>query len=329
MREPQRVLVMAGGTGGHVYPALATALLLRSRGLTVEWLGTNRGIEATVAPSNQFKLHALATRGLRGKGIVSRIQGIAALIIAAIQSCWIVIRYRPNVVLGFGGYAAGPAGLVASLLRVPLVIHEQNAVAGTTNRLLAKRARRVLAGFENAFSTDIEAVVTGNPLRTEITQVTSAATEHSEFSVDRPLRLLILGGSQGALALNTSCPAALATMDSEDRAMIHVIHQCGDRHLQSTQNAWSDTEVAQLEIRPFIDDMAAAYAWADIAICRAGALTVSELAVTATPAILVPLPNAIDNHQLRNAQSLESAGGAVVLEQKLMTAGLSPNNSST
>ena len=319
-RKPLKALIMAGGTGGHVYPALATAEVLRERGMVVEWLGTNRGIEARVAPSHGYKLHALMTRGLRGKGLASRALGLLSLLVAVLQSAWILLSYRPQVVIGFGGYAAGPAGLVASLLRIPLVIHEQNAVAGTTNRLLAKRARRVLAGFEGAFADGLQVAVTGNPLRADIATVVASASDGLNFSSERPLRLLILGGSQGALALNQLCPAAIGALSDEDRAVVHVIHQCGDRHIDATEMAWSETDIAQLEIRPFIDDMASTYAWADLAICRAGALTVSELAVTATPAFLIPLPNAIDNHQLRNAQALEAAGGARVIEQASLTA---------
>lgn len=319
-RKPLKALVMAGGTGGHVYPALATAEVLREHGIVVEWVGTNRGIEARVAPSHGYKLHALVTRGLRGKGLVSRIQGLVSLLMAALQSFWILLNYRPQVVIGFGGYAAGPAGLVASVLRIPLVIHEQNAVAGTTNRLLAKRARRVLAGFEGAFSEDVPVAVTGNPLRADIATVGASVPDSLNFSSERPLRLLILGGSQGALALNQLCPAAIATLSALDRAVIHVIHQCGDRHADTTEAFWGETSIAQLEIRPFIDDMASTYEWADMAICRAGALTVSEVAVTATPALLIPLPNAIDNHQLHNAQALEGAGGARVLQQHSLTA---------
>lgn len=316
-----RVLIMAGGTGGHVYPALAVAGLLRDRGWLVDWVGTGQGLEARVVPDNEFPLHTLPVRGLRGKGIAARLVGVLRLLAALVAALRLVRRLKPDVTLGLGGYASGPAGIATWLLRRPLVIHEQNAVAGTTNRLLAPLARRVLSGLPGAFDRRREAEIVGNPVRQDIV----AAGVLSDgipgaFTAERPLQLLVLGGSLGSAPLNTAVPAAVGQLlDAGSGARLTIRHQCGERNLDATRAAWAEHPDASVAVFPFIDDMAGAYAWADLVVCRAGALTVSELAVTGTPSILVPLPHAIDDHQTRNALALSSHGAGQLLPQRELT----------
>jgi len=319
-----RVMIMAGGTGGHVYPGLAVALGLRAKGWDVSWIGTARGLEASVVPANEIALHTLKTLGLRGKGAISKAKGFASLFWACLQALALLLRHRPSMVIGFGGYAAGPAGAVARLLGIPLLIHEQNAVAGTTNRLLARRAARVMAGFEGAFAADIDVRVTGNPLRDALCDTTEKDYPAVSFDSSRRLRIAILGGSQGALALNTGCPEAFSKLSKDELACIEIKHQCGAAHADVTQQAWAHMGANQAEVMPFVDDMAALYRWADVAICRAGALTVSELSVTGTPSVLVPLPQAIDNHQMKNAEALHAAGGAIIVPQTELASDVVP-----
>jgi UDP-N-acetylglucosamine--N-acetylmuramyl-(pentapeptide) pyrophosphoryl-undecaprenol N-acetylglucosamine transferase len=309
------VMIMAGGTGGHVYPGLAVAAGLKAKGWDVAWIGTARGLEARVVPANHIALHTLKTLGLRGKGLTSKVKGVASLLWACLQALALLLRRRPSMVIGFGGYAAGPAGAVARLLGIPLLIHEQNAVAGTTNRLLARRAARVMAGFDGAFTNDVDVTVTGNPLRDELCEVAEKRYPTASFDRSRRLRVAILGGSQGALALNTGCPKAFSQLSADELACIDIKHQCGLAHVDVTKESWGRVGVNEYEVMPFVEDMAALYHWADLAICRAGALTVSEVAVTGTPSVLVPLPQAIDNHQMINAEALMSAGGASIVPQ--------------
>lgn len=299
------VLIMAGGTGGHVFPALAVADELRARGCAVHWLGTRRGIEARLVPQHGHPIEFLEVRGLRGKRLWARLSGLIGLLGAGVQALAVVRRIRPRVVLGFGGYAAGPGGIAARLCGVPLVVHEQNAIAGTTNRLLARCATRVLTGFPDALPG---AVHTGNPLRAEIARLADAPKETAANGV----HLLVLGGSLGARALNRALPAALAELPAADRPRVR--HQCGADHLDDARAAYRAAEV-EAEVVPFIDDMAAAYRWADFAVCRAGALTVAELAAAGLPAILVPFPHAIDDHQYHNGRWLAAGGAAVLIRE--------------
>lgn len=314
-----KLLVMAGGTGGHVYPALAVANALRDKGWSIDWVGTERGLEHRVVPANDIPLHCLAVRGLRGKGVVARLSGAARLLLAVVEAFGVVRRTQPDVVLGMGGYAAGPAGLAAWILRKPVVIHEQNAIAGTTNRLLAPLARRVLCGLPGAFSTN-KATVVGNPVRADISALAQQTpTLPSTFTPERPLRLAILGGSLGSKPLNEALPAALATLDSDVRSRMVVRHQCGPQHQSATVALYAGCSDLAVEVQPYVEDMAAMYRWADVVVCRAGALTVAELAISGTPSVLVPLPHAIDDHQTANARALSSGGGAVLLPQAEMT----------
>ncbi|MEP4147312.1 MAG: undecaprenyldiphospho-muramoylpentapeptide beta-N-acetylglucosaminyltransferase [Halioglobus sp.] len=313
-----RVLVMAGGTGGHVYPALAVATELRERGYQVEWVGTRRGLEHRVVPAAGFPIHYLSVRGVRGKGFADRFMGLVLLAWASLQALWLVLRCWPSCVVGMGGYVAGPAGVAAWLLRRPLLIHEQNAVAGTTNRLLAPMAKSVIAGFPGAFRDDIEFEVLGNPVREALV----AAAESADFSYDgeRPLRLLVLGGSLGAKPINDALPGVVRRLlRGRHIDPIEVWHQTGDAHASVVIKNYGDLISDTVRVEPFIEDMAKAYAWADVVICRAGALTVSELAVMGRPAVLVPLPHAIDDHQTANAHSLADRGGAILLRQSEMT----------
>ena len=318
-------MIMAGGTGGHVYPGLAVAAGLRAKGWDVAWIGTGRGLEARVVPANHIRLHTLKTLGLRGKGMAAKVKGVTSLLWACLQALALLLRHRPSMVIGFGGYASGPAGAVARLLGIPLLIHEQNAVAGTTNRLLARHAACVMAGFDGAFTTDVGVTVTGNPLRDELCEVGEKVYPAASFDTCRRLRIAILGGSQGAVALNEGCPQALSQLSADERACIDIKHQCGLAHVDVTKESWERVGVNQYEVMPFVEDMAALYHWADLAICRAGALTVSEVAVTGTPSLLVPLPQAIDNHQMKNAEALMSAGGATIVPQSDMASDAIPD----
>lgn len=310
------VLMMAGGTGGHVYPALAVAGELRERGYRVEWVGTERGLEHRVVPAAGIELHCLPMRGIRGKSPLHKVLGVVFLALAALEAVVLVLRRAPRCVVGMGGYAAGPAGVAAWLLRKPLVIHEQNAVAGTTNRMLAPLASKILAGFPGAFKGDIDFDVPGNPVRRDLVQ--AGAAMGYDFDGSRPLRLLVLGGSLGAQPINEVVPAVLRALAAQGREL-HVWHQTGEGHQDKVREQYGDALAGDVRVAPFIESMHEAYAWADLVLCRAGALTVAELAVMGRPAILVPLPHAIDDHQSANARALESVGGAILLPQARMS----------
>lgn len=321
MSTPGKLLVMAGGTGGHIYPALAVADVMRAKGWQVDWVGTEHGLEGTVVPANAFPLHSLSVRGLRGKGLGFRIAALVRLLVSLLEALRLVRQLQPNVVLGMGGYVAAPAGIAAALLRKPLVIHEQNAVAGTTNRWLAPLACTVLCGLPGAFKPSFRAQVVGNPVRADIaTSDPQAPTIPDGFSAERPLRLLVLGGSLGSMPLNLGVPSALSRCSNTQWSLLRVHHQCGIANADAAEQAYAPLVGLNVEISAFIDDMAAAYRWADLVICRAGALTLAELAVTGTPSILVPLPHAIDDHQTRNAETLSCVGAAQLLPQAQMTA---------
>ena len=306
-----RVLVMAGGTGGHVFPALAVADALRARGIEVVWMGTRLGLEARVVPRAGIDIEWITIGGLRGKDLSTRLAAPFRIGLAVLQALRIMLRLKPAVVLGMGGYASGPGGVAAWLARRPLVIHEQNAVAGTTNRLLARLATRVLAAFPGAFPGGVDVRVVGNPVRTAIAALPPPDARFAER--EGPVRLLVLGGSQGALALNEAVPEALARLPEPLRPLVR--HQAGRNTLDIARAAYRRVGV-EAEVLEFIEDMAEAYAWADLAICRAGALTVSELAAAGLPAVLVPFPAAVDNHQTVNGGYLVAAGGAVLVPEK-------------
>jgi UDP-N-acetylglucosamine--N-acetylmuramyl-(pentapeptide) pyrophosphoryl-undecaprenol N-acetylglucosamine transferase len=307
------VLVMAGGTGGHVFPALAVAEALRGSGWPVVWLGTRAGLEARVVPGRGIPIEWVDIGGLRGKGVVALLAAPFRLAYALAQSLAIMRRHRPRAVLGMGGYASGPGGIAAWLSRRPLVIHEQNAVGGTTNRLLARVARRVLTGFPDVLGGDW----IGNPVRADITAL-PAPTDRL-YGRTGPLRVLVLGGSQGARALNAVVPPAVASLPAAARP--EVRHQCGARLLDEARAAWTQAGV-RVDPVAFIDDVAAAYAWADVVVCRAGALTIAEIAAAGVASIIVPLPGAIDDHQTANARYLADHGAAELLPQSALTPGM-------
>ena len=309
------VLMTAGGTGGHVYPALAVAIELMNRGFRVEWVGTARGLENRVVPAAGITLHCLPVRGVRGKSALQKVQGLWFLLLATLEALWLLRRLGPRCVVGMGGYVAGPAGVAAWLLRKPLLIHEQNAIAGTTNRLLAPLAARVLAAFEGAFKEQIDCTVLGNPVRSQL--VAAGASRQYSYSGQRPLRLLVLGGSLGAQAINEVIPGTLRSIRDHGEEL-DVWHQTGEAHIAQVRASYGELQGEQLRVDPFIEDMAGAYTWADLVLCRAGALTVSELAVMGCPSILVPLPQAIDDHQTANARFLANQGGAIILRQSDM-----------
>ena len=314
------VLIMAGGTGGHVFPALAVADELRSRGATVEWLGTARGIEARLVPAANINLHFIRVEGVRGRGLLGLLKAPVLIVYAILQAVKIIRRVKPQVVLGFGGFASGPGGVAAKLLNKPLVIHEQNAVAGTTNRLLAKIANQVLAAFPFAFDTagNSNELVVGNPVRQQIKQIASVTERYSARTQQKlPLQLLVVGGSLGAKAINELVPAAIAQLPRDMRPVIW--HQVGKGHAESTAALYMQYQV-NAKVDEFISGMAAAYSWADLVICRAGALTVSELMAAGVASVLIPLPSAIDDHQTFNAKNLSDTGAGVALVQKELTA---------
>lgn len=312
--EKPLIMMMAGGTGGHVYPALAVALELLSRGYRVEWIGTARGLEHRVVPAAGITLHCLSMRGVRGKSVFDKLLAVLFLVIAVLQALWLVLRRGPRCVVGMGGYVSGPAGVAAWMLRKPLVIHEQNAVAGTTNRLLAPLATSIVAGFPGAFDNKIKYTVLGNPIRRELLQARADSTY--DYSGQRPLRLLVVGGSLGARPINNVMPQAIKRLLEGEKIAIEVWHQTGEGHDDGVRRAYGPLLDRGVCVAPYIENMAEAYSWADLVLCRCGALTITELCIVGRPAILVPLPHAIDDHQTANAGVLTDCGGAVLLRQR-------------
>lgn len=311
------VLIIAGGTGGHVFPALAVASELRARAVDVCWMGTEGGIEARIVPGADIEIDWVNVSGVRRKGVLAYLLAPFVVAMALTQSLRILTRRRPSVVLGMGGFVSGPGGIAAWLTRRPLVLHEQNSVAGLTNRILARFARRVLTGFPDSFPARVEATVVGNPVRKEITAV---RTPRERFSARQgAARLLVLGGSQGALILNRIVALAIAHLEADERPVIR--HQAGELTLHVAEQAYDDAEV-DAEVTQFIDDMAGALTWADLVICRAGALTIAELAAVGVASILVPYPYAVDDHQTRNARFLADAGAAVLIPERELSSHL-------
>ncbi|KJV36347.1 undecaprenyldiphospho-muramoylpentapeptide beta-N-acetylglucosaminyltransferase [Luteibacter yeojuensis] len=300
------VLVMAGGTGGHIFPGLAVADELRAQGVPVAWLGAAGGMETRVVPAHDITLHTVKVGGLRGKGMKTRLMAPLMLARALFDSLALLRKLRPRCVLSMGGYVAGPAGVAARLAGIPLVVHEQNAVAGYTNRKLAAFAKRVLTGFPNVLPG---AEWVGNPVRAAIAALPAPAVRfHARSGAPR---LLVLGGSLGARTLNAAVPKALALLAAHD-VRPDVVHQTGERGLAEAVDAYTAAGVAA-NVVPFIDDMAGAYEWADVVVCRAGALTVAELCAAGLEAVLVPFPHAVDDHQTANARAMVDVGGARIV----------------
>lgn len=309
-----RILIMAGGTGGHVFPALAVARELQARGAEVSWLGTRRGLEADVVPAAGLPIDYISISGLRGKGLAGWLLAPWRLFLALGQALRVMAKRRPTAVLGMGGFVTGPGGVAAKLMGRPLIIHEQNAVAGLTNRLLSHIANHVLEAFPGVFA-GAKVRHTGNPVRSDILQVAEPVERFAGHQ--GRIRLFVLGGSLGAMVFNETLPKALAMMPEAIRPVVR--HQTGKRNLELTRRHYSESCV-EAELLPFIDDMAAEYAWADLVLCRAGALTVSELAVAGVPALLVPYPHAVDDHQSANGRYLADAGAAELLPQSTLSA---------
>jgi UDP-N-acetylglucosamine--N-acetylmuramyl-(pentapeptide) pyrophosphoryl-undecaprenol N-acetylglucosamine transferase len=305
---------MAGGTGGHVYPALAVARALQAKSCDVVWLGTHRGIESRIVVDAGIQMEWISVQGLRRKGALAMIIAPFSLARALVQSLAVIFRLRPAAVLGMGGFVSGPGGVAAWLTRRPLLIHEQNAAAGLTNRLLARLARVVLQAFPGSFNSSVRAETVGNPVREDIAAV--PVPEDRYTNRRGPLRLLVLGGSQGALALNVAVPAALALLDKEVRPVVR--HQCGERTLQAAKDAYTSHGV-DVDLSAFIEDMAEVYTWADLVVCRAGALTIAELCAAGVPALFVPYPGAVDDHQTANAGPMVEAGAAAIIPEDRLT----------
>jgi UDP-N-acetylglucosamine--N-acetylmuramyl-(pentapeptide) pyrophosphoryl-undecaprenol N-acetylglucosamine transferase len=310
----KRVLIMAGGTGGHVFPGLALAAYLRDQGVEVHWLGTQLGIEARLVPEAGFPLHVISIGGVRGKGIKTLLTAPVKLIKAIFEARKIIKNIDPQIVIGMGGFASGPGGIASFLTRRPLIIHEQNAKAGLTNKGLGWFAKVILEGFPSAFKPSSRVRMIGNPVRREIENI-AAPADRSQTGDDR-LHVLVLGGSLGAAALNQMVPKALALIPRERRPVVR--HQAGDKHLDDAKKHYESCGI-DVTLQPFIKDMAEAYRWADIVICRAGALTVAELCAAGLPAVLVPYPFAVDDHQTANAQFMVKAGAAQLIQQSELT----------
>ena len=308
------VLIMAGGTGGHVFPALAVANVLRDRGVAVIWLGVPGSMESRLVPANGFPIEWVRVAGIRGKGLGAWLLAPVRVIKAVAQAMGVLRRVQPRSVLGLGGYVSGPGGIAAWLLRVPLLIHEQNAIAGLTNRWLARLASQALEAFPGSFGPKVRARAIGNPVRADIAGV--AAPQVRLAGRESRSRLLVFGGSQGALRLNFAVPQALARVAPEIRPQIR--HQTGERGLEAASAAYADARV-EAEVLPFIDDMAEALSWADLAVCRAGAMTVAELQAAGLGAIFVPLAVATDDHQTKNAEAMVKSGAARLIQERDLT----------
>lgn len=306
------ILIIAGGTGGHIMPALAVADILRSHGWQVVWMGAPNSMEAELVPKHGYPVEWVNFSGLRGKGLLRLLMLPINLLVAMTQSARVMLRCKPDVVLGMGGYITFPGGVVAKMLLRTLLIHEQNSVAGLSNKVLAKIANRVMSGFPNVLPA---AQWCGNPVRAQIAALAEPAQRYAART--GKLRVLVVGGSLGAKAINEAVPQALARIPEVMRPQ--VVHQTGKQHYAAVQE-WYRSAQVDGEIKPFLDDMAACYAAADVVICRAGALTVAELAAAGVASILIPFPFAVDDHQTHNAKFLSEHGAAILLPQKELDA---------
>ena len=299
----KKVLIMAGGTGGHIFPALAIAKELTNQGANIEWLGGRNSMEESLVPKHGYQLHRVHTSGLRGKNLLTLLKAFFLLCLGFFETISIFVRFRPDRVVGMGGYASGIGGIVAKIFFVPLIIHEQNTVPGTTNKMLGKFARQSLQAFDNTFDLSMNAVTVGNPI---------LFTPKPKSIPESVNNLLVLGGSLGAQKINETI--------TRIKTPLNIWHQTGVNHLETVKLAYENNPNTNLCIEPFIENMAEAYAWADVVVCRSGAMTVSELVATKSIAILVPFPFAIDNHQTKNAQYLSDQDAAILLEDSLLDA---------
>jgi UDP-N-acetylglucosamine--N-acetylmuramyl-(pentapeptide) pyrophosphoryl-undecaprenol N-acetylglucosamine transferase len=311
MTPLKRVLIMAGGTGGHVFPGLALAEYLRELGVEVHWLGTQQGLEARLVPEAKIPLHLISIGGVRGKNLKTLVLAPFRIMRALAQSLKIMFRLKPTVVIGMGGFVSGPGGIASWLLRCPLVIHEQNARAGLTNQWLKHFSKKVLTGFPEVFSRRVQAAAVGNPVRSEIANL--PAPEKRMAGRSGKMRLLVFGGSLGAQAINQIMPRVLKQLAENERPEIY--HQAGKQTYEATLADYQKAGV-EAKVVPFITDMHEAYAWADIVICRAGALTVAELCAAGLGSLLIPYPHAVDDHQTANARYLADQGAAIMIQQR-------------
>lgn len=314
MMNLKRVLIMAGGTGGHVFPGLALAEYLKEQGVEVHWLGTERGLESRVVPQANIPLHTVSIGGVRGKNLKTLFLAPFRIAKAIFQSLRILRQVKPSVVIGMGGFVSGPGGIASWLLRCPLVIHEQNAKAGLTNQWLSYFSRQVLSGFPDTFPLRAQAAALGNPVRSEMTNLPTPAERFRNRS--GKMRLLIFGGSLGAEALNQILPRVLAQLPEQDRP--EVYHQCGDKMQKVVTEAYAEAGI-KARVLPFIAEMHEAYAWADWVICRSGALTIAELCSVGLGSLLIPYPFAVDDHQTANANFLVQQGAALLIQQRDLT----------
>ena len=307
----QPIIIMAGGTGGHIYPALAVAKELKARSRKVIWLGTRRGLEAKIIATEGIKIEWINIEGFRGKPFITRILAPLKICFAIIRSIRVMIKHNPSVVLGMGSFVSGPGGIAAWLLRYPLIIHEQNAIPGKTNHLLAYFANVVMESFSGSFNKRFRAVNAGNPIRKDILSI----QEPSKRLIDRkgPIRLLVLGGSLGALILNQKLPKILASMSKITN--LEVIHQAGEKTIDIARDEYQKYAL-KVKVVSYIQEMADVYNWADLVICRSGAMCVSELSAVGLPAIFIPYPSAVDNHQVANAMPLVEAGAAIIVREQ-------------
>lgn len=307
------VVIAAGGTGGHVFPALAVAAVLRERDIPVVWVGSEAGLENRVVPDNGIPIRKIGVSPLRGGGLLRKPRGLFNLFKAIVSSLKIVREEKAGTVLGMGGYVSGPVCLAAKISGCRMVVHEQNAVPGFTNRILKRFASKVLEAMPNTFVSDSKVTCTGNPVRQELLTIDEPSARYS--SREGALRILVIGGSQGARALNQKVPEALALVDRP----LDVIHQCGPRWMEETQEQYRDIS-HKCDVRSFIDDMAEVYGWADIIVCRAGAMTVAEIAAVGIASVLIPYPAAVDDHQTANGSFLVEAGAALMMQEADITA---------
>lgn len=307
MHKSKTLLVMAGGTGGHVFPGLAVADRLKKQGWQVSWLGTADRMEAQLVPEHGYEIDFIDIAGVRGNGIKRLLMAPLRILKSIRQARRVLKEKNVDLVLGMGGFASGPGGIAAWTLGIPVLLHEQNAAAGATNRILARFAKKVMMGFAGAFDND-KAILVGNPVRESVLALPEKIISASES----PLKILVVGGSLGAKVLNDLLPEVIEQFPSD---ALEVIHQTGKGHYAQVKSVYQSKSL-NVDVQEFITDMDAGYAWADVVICRAGALTVSEIAVVGLPAIFIPLPHAVDDHQTKNAQDLVKREAAVLIPQK-------------
>ncbi len=311
MKHNKTLLVMAGGTGGHVFPGLAVADKLKAQGWQISWLGTQERMEAQLVPEHGYEIDFIDIAGVRGNGLKRLLMAPLRIIKSIIQARAVLKKRHVDLVLGMGGFASGPGGIAAWMMGIPVILHEQNAAAGLTNRILAHFSKKILMGFSGAFRSE-KAVLVGNPVRKELLNL----PEKQISAQNSPLKVLVIGGSLGARVLNEQLPKAFSRFDS---SQLKILHQSGKGNDESLKAVYQKLEL-DVDVQPFIHDMDAAYAWADLVICRAGALTVAEVAVVGLPAIFVPLPHAVDDHQTKNAQDLLNKEAALLIPQNELNA---------